>query len=43
MKGLYHTLEWLRMGGDLVFLLLGAVPLVIAVGKLVLDHRPEKS
>ncbi|HNS51853.1 MAG TPA: cbb3-type cytochrome c oxidase subunit I [Anaerolineae bacterium] len=30
-SGLMRTLEWLRMPGDLVFALLGVVPLVIAV------------
>jgi nitric oxide reductase subunit B len=32
MNGLYHDLEWLRIVGDLVFLLAGALP--IAVGAL---------
>ena len=30
MAGTFHALEWLRMGGDLVFLLLGALPIAIA-------------
>jgi nitric oxide reductase subunit B len=43
MEGLYHTLEWLRIGGDMVFLLIGAVPLAIAIWKLVLDQRPGEA
>jgi len=35
MGGLFHTLEWVRMAGDLVFLLAGVVPLVIAAVKLI--------
>jgi nitric oxide reductase subunit B len=31
MSGTFHTLAWLRIIGDLVFLLLGALPIVIAV------------
>jgi nitric oxide reductase subunit B len=30
MQGTFHTLEWARIGGDLVFLLLGALPIAIA-------------
>ena len=29
MSGTFHTLEWIRMGADMVFLLFGAVPLVL--------------
>jgi nitric oxide reductase subunit B len=43
MKGLYHTLEWIRMGGDLVFLLLGAAPLAVAIWKLILDRRLDEA
>ncbi|OYV92939.1 MAG: hypothetical protein B7Z68_09325 [Acidobacteria bacterium 21-70-11] len=32
MGGLYHKLEWLRIGADLIFLLAGALP--IALGAL---------
>jgi hypothetical protein len=32
MGGTYHKLEWLRMVGDMVFLLAGALP--IAIGAL---------
>ena len=27
MGGLYHKLEWVRMAGDLIFILAGAVPI----------------
>src|SRR5204862_5286915 len=30
MTGTFHTLEWLRMAADLVFLLVGVVPIVAA-------------
>ncbi|HET9158074.1 MAG TPA: cbb3-type cytochrome c oxidase subunit I, partial [Myxococcaceae bacterium] len=30
MQGLFHTLEWARLGGDAVFILFGAVPIAIA-------------
>ena len=34
-----HLIEWLRMPGDLVFILFGAVPLVIAAIKGYLGVR----
>jgi len=30
MSGLFHTLEWIRIVGDLVFLLAGALPIAVA-------------
>ena len=35
MTGTYHTLEWIRIAGDTVFLLMGVVPMVLATLKLV--------
>jgi nitric oxide reductase subunit B len=35
MAGTFHTLEWVRMIGDMMFLLLGAVPIVLAAFKLI--------
>ncbi len=35
MHGLYHTLEWIRIGADLTFLVAGALPLSLAVLLLV--------
>ena len=32
-KGMMHTIEWLRLPGDVIFIVLGVVPLVIASGK----------
>jgi len=31
MGGLYHKLEWVRMAGDMIFLLAGAVPIALGV------------
>jgi hypothetical protein len=30
MSGTFHTLEWVRVVGDLVLILLGAVPITFA-------------
>lgn len=38
-SGLMHTLEWLRLPADLVFLLLGVVPLVITAASAYLMQR----
>jgi nitric oxide reductase subunit B len=35
MSGTYHKLEWLRMAGDMVFLLAGALPIAIGVLRCV--------
>ncbi|HEX5011297.1 MAG TPA: cbb3-type cytochrome c oxidase subunit I [Planctomycetota bacterium] len=39
MTGLFHTLEWVRMAADTVFLVVGVVPLVLATLRLVLARR----
>jgi nitric oxide reductase large subunit len=31
MGGLYHKLEWVRVAGDMIFILVGAVPIVLGV------------
>jgi nitric oxide reductase subunit B len=31
MGGLYHKLEWVRMVGDTIFILVGAVPIALGV------------
>jgi nitric oxide reductase large subunit len=31
MSGTYHKLEWLRLVGDMVFLLAGALPIALVV------------
>jgi len=43
MSGTFHTLEWVRMVGDAVFLLVGVVPLVLAVAVVVVRGRREES
>ncbi|MCM2316565.1 MAG: nitric-oxide reductase large subunit [Thermoanaerobaculia bacterium] len=44
MSGLYHTLEWTRLGADLVFLLAGALPIAIGVVRAFMkrDLRPTE-
>jgi len=41
MGGTFHTLEWIRIIADLVFLLVGAVPLVIAALRMIFSRDPE--
>jgi nitric oxide reductase subunit B len=41
LGGAYHTLEWIRIAADLTFLALGALPLAIAVGILVMNRKPK--
>jgi nitric oxide reductase subunit B len=36
LGGTFHTLEWVRLGGDTVFLLLGALPIAVAAVRSVL-------
>nr|WP_320133471.1 nitric-oxide reductase large subunit [uncultured Holophaga sp.] len=43
MGGLYHTLEWLRIVADLVFLLLGALPLAYAALRLICARETAES
>ncbi len=31
MSGYFHTLEWIRMFGDLTFILIGVIPIVVAI------------
>jgi hypothetical protein len=30
MSGTFHTLEWVRIGGDMVLIVLGALPITLA-------------
>jgi len=39
MSGTFHTLEWARSAADAVFLLMGVVPLVLAVAVVLLGSR----
>jgi nitric oxide reductase subunit B len=41
--GAFHTLEWVRMAGDLVFLLVGVVPLVLAALRLALAREASRA
>jgi len=34
------VLEWLRIGADVIFIVVGVVPLVLATGVRVLGRRP---
>ncbi len=45
MTGPFHTLEWLRIVGDLTVILVGVVPLVIAVLRSIAkrDRTPRRS
>ena len=40
MGGTFHTLEWVRMVADMVFLLAGALPIAYATLRLVLSREP---
>jgi nitric oxide reductase subunit B len=39
MSGPFHTLEWVRVAADGVFLVIGVVPFVLAVAVLLLSSR----
>ncbi len=39
MSGTFHTLEWARVAADTVFLVIGVVPLVLAVAILLVGSR----
>jgi nitric oxide reductase large subunit len=38
MSGTYHKLEWLRLVGDMVFLLAGALPVALVVLRRVWER-----
>jgi nitric oxide reductase subunit B len=40
MGGTFHTLEWLRIGADVIFIVVGVVPLVLVIALRVLGRRP---
>jgi len=40
MTGTFHTLEWIRVVADLVFLLVGVMPLVLASMRLIFCQDP---
>ena len=39
MSGMFHTLEWVRVAGDTVFIVLGALPIAIAALRPVLTKE----
>ena len=41
MTGTFHTLEWLRMVADLIFLVVGVVATVVAALRAALGARPQ--
>lgn len=43
MNGLYHTLEWIRIGADMTFLLFGAVPIALAILLLVANPKSKEN
>jgi nitric oxide reductase subunit B len=43
MNGPFHTLEWVRLAGDGVFLLAGVVPLVTAILMVAFDRATYRS
>ena len=46
MGGAYHTLEWVRIAADLLFLAAGVIPMVLAVARLLLakeDRAPHSA
>jgi nitric oxide reductase subunit B len=43
MEGTFHTLEWIRIVADTLFLLAGAVPMALATLKLVFGKDPTKT
>lgn len=38
MSGYFHTLEWVRIFGDLVFIIVGVIPLVFAILRTFFAH-----
>jgi hypothetical protein len=43
MTGWYHTLEWVRVAGDTVFIVLGAVPIALAALRTFRNLAPESA
>ena len=42
MTGTFHTLEWIRVGADTVFLVVGVAPLAVATLRILLSRRNER-
>jgi hypothetical protein len=43
IQGLVRLIEWCRLPGDLVFILLGVIPLVVATGMTYLRMKKNAS
>jgi nitric oxide reductase subunit B len=41
MSGMFHTLEWVRVAGDTVFIVLGALPIAVGALYAFLTREPE--
>lgn len=41
MTGTFHTLEWVRLAGDMVFLLVGVLPIVWAAFRMIIGKVPS--
>ena len=41
MSGMFHTLEWVRVAGDTVFIVLGALPIAVGALHAFLRREPE--
>lgn len=42
MSGMFHTLEWVRMIGDLIFIIVGVFPTVVAIAFTFWHERKRK-
>jgi nitric oxide reductase subunit B len=40
MSGMFHTLEWVRVAGDMVFIVLGALPIAVGALHAFLSREP---
>ena len=43
MSGTFHTLEWIRIGADLVFIFAGAVPIALAAVRSYVSRDAERA
>jgi len=39
MNGMFHKLEWIRVAGDTVFIVLGALPIVVGALRSILRRE----
>lgn len=42
MSGLFHSLEWVRIGADTIFLVVGVLPVVVATLRMVFARRERE-